>query len=141
MILDDLAVRLQTAGLGTLGTTIFKGRLPPDAPGPAVADEIITLLPVPGLPPRRVHDIVGPAIEQPVVQVRLRGRATPGGYAALWAKALQTFLALDGVVNTTINGVWYEALFALQSPFGLPEDEWNRPTVIFNVLARRGLAP
>jgi hypothetical protein len=75
------------------------------------------------------------------VQVRLRGRASPGGYAALWSRTTQAFLALDGRVNQMINSTWYEAIVALQSPFSLPEDEWQRPFVVFNVLCRRGLAP
>ncbi len=133
MILDDMGVHLQGLGLGTLGTSLFKGRVPQDAPGGVVPDELIALFSVPGLPPDHTHDISGPAVEQPVVQVRVRGGTVPGAYASAWAKAYQAFLALDAVTNTTINGVFYQRIMALQSPFGQADDQYNRPFVVFHV--------
>jgi Bacteriophage minor capsid protein len=133
MVLDDLGVFLHTLGLGTLGTSLFKGRVPHDAPGSAVPDELIALFSTPGLPPAHTHDISGPSVEQPVVQVRVRGGTAPGAYASAWAKAYQAFLALDAVKNATINGVFYQRILALQSPFGQPDDQYNRPFVVFHV--------
>ena len=133
MVLDDLAIYLQAQGLGMRGTTIFEGRLPADAPGGGVADALIVLFPVPGLSPLHVHSIVGPGVEQPVVQVRIRGGTTQGAYAAMWATAEQAFVALDSISNQAINGTFYQRIMALQSPFALPEDEYGRPTLIFNV--------
>lgn len=135
MILDDLTVLLQ-AHLPA-GTTIFKGRIPPDPPGPAVPDEIIALLPVPGLPPEHVHDSAGPAVRQPVIQVRFRGRATQGGYAAMWAKAEQAYVVLDSVNNQIINGVFYRTIRVLGDVAGLGEDEFARPALAFTVRAQR----
>jgi Bacteriophage minor capsid protein len=139
VVLDDIGLFLQTQGLGTLATDIFKGRLPEDAPGAGVLDEIIALFAVPGQGPVRVHSLVGPGVEQPVVQVRLRGSASAGGVTAMWTRAMQAFIALDSVTNQTINGVFYQKILALQSPFSLPEDEWRRPTLIFNVLCRKAV--
>lgn len=138
MILDDLAMYLEAQGLGTRRVTIFAGRIPEDAPGSGVADGIIVLFAVPGLGPEHVHDIVGPAVSQPVVQVRVRGAAVPGGYAAMWSTAEQAYKVLDSVRNQTINGVFYRHILALQSPFGLGEDQYNRPTLVFNVRCARG---
>lgn len=135
MVLDDLAVLLQMEGLGTVGTNLFEGRIPQDAPG--VPDALIALFAVPGLSPEHTHDIAGPAVEQAVVQVRVRGTATQGGYAAAWQKVTQAFLALDGVHNQTVNGVYYRQIRALQSPFGLAEDESARPHLVFNVLCQK----
>src|ERR1043166_7924080 len=126
MVLDDLGIYLQTQGLGTLGTNIFKGRIPQDAPGTGVPDELIALFPVPGLPPEHTHDIVGPAVEQPMVQVRIRGGTTAGSDASAWTKAQQAFVALDSVRNQVINGVFYRQIMAMSSPDGrLGADQWN----------------
>jgi hypothetical protein len=133
VVLDDLAVYLQAQGLGTRSQTIFEGRIPSDAPGSGVADQIITLFAVPGLPPQHVHDIVGPAVDQPVVQVRVRGSAAQGGYAAMWTQAEQAYRLLDSVRNQVVNGTFYQAILALQSPFGLGEDQYQRPFLAFNV--------
>ena len=140
MVLDDLAIFLQTQGLGTRGTNILEGRLPPDPPGAAVPDELIVLFAVPSPGPDHVHDIVGPALVRPVVQVRWRGRATQGGYAALWTKAEAAFVALDSVRNQVINGVKYLNIMALQSPNGaIPDDQYNRPTLVFSVICHKEL--
>jgi len=72
-----------------------------------------------------------------VVQVRLRGQAAQGGYAAMWTKAMTAFVLLDSVVNQTINSTFYERILALQSPFGLPDDQYNRPFLVFNVLCQK----
>jgi hypothetical protein len=133
VVLDDIAVYLQTQGLGTRGSTIFEGRIPPDAPGGGVADQIIALFSVPGLPPQHVHDIVGPAVEQPMVQVRVRGSAAQGGYAAMWALAEQAGRLLDSVRNLSVNGTFYLAIMLQQAPVGLPEDQYQRPSLVFHV--------
>ena len=133
MVLDDIALYLQAQGLGTRGTTIFEGRLPPEPPGSGIADQILVLFSVPGLGVLHVHDDPGASVEQPVVQVRVRGSAAQGGYAAMWARATQAFTALDSVRNQTLSGTFYQAILALQSPFGFPEDQYERPFVLFNV--------
>lgn len=139
MILDDIGLYLQAEGLGTRGSTIFEGRIPPEPPGSGIADQIIVLFSVPGLGVLHVHDAPGASVEQPVVQVRLRGSAAQGGYAAMWTTATQTFLALDSVRNQVLNGTFYLAILALQSPFGFPEDQYERPFLVFNVRCARSV--
>ena len=140
MILDDLGLYLQAQGLGTRGSTIFEGRIPPEPPGSGIVDQILVLFSVPGLGVLHVHDDAGAGVEQPVVQVRLRGSAAQGGYAAMWSKATQAFLALDSVRNQVLNGTFYQSILALQSPFGFPEDQYERPYVLFNVRCAKALS-
>src|SRR4029450_7855249 len=99
LVLDDIGFYLQAQGLRTPATDIFKGRLPEDAPGAGVLDEVIALFAVPGQPPRRVHSLVGPGVSQPVVQIWFRGSASAGGYSAMWEKDVQCYGALESVAR------------------------------------------
>src|SRR5262245_45110840 len=111
MILDDLGLFLQANGFGTLGSSLFLGTLPQDAPGAGVQDQVLALFEIPGMPPEKTHDIVGPAVENAAIQCRWRGQ--PFGYAAIRTQAQAAFILLDSVVNQTINGVWYRQIMAL----------------------------
>lgn len=132
MLLDDLAELLQTAGVGTLGETIFKGRLPMDAPHVLVQDAVLALIEVPGLPAERVHDGPGANIEQPMIQVLSRG--LPHDYMEARTRAETAYLALDGLTNVTLSGTVYLWIVAQQPPFVLRhEDSMGRPHVVFTV--------
>ena len=48
MTLEDLGNYLQAEGLGTLGTTLFLGGLPVDAPNVSTQDAITALVETPG---------------------------------------------------------------------------------------------
>jgi len=135
MVLDDLGVFLQDNGFGVLGQSLFLGTIPMDAPGNGVQDAILALLEAPGLPPRMTHDLRGPSVEMARIQCRWRGN--PHGYEAARGMAGEAFKLLASVVNQTINGVWYQQILPLGGPFGLPPDEWNRPFVLFEILAAR----
>ena len=119
MLLDDLADLLSTGGIGTVGTNLFKGTLPPE-PDAAVA----ILGPYGGLEP--VHAMAaGPGAslaERPRVQVVARDTR----YDAAMKKAQDVWLLLDGLQEKTINGVKYYSIDALQSPFYLVRDENHR---------------
>jgi hypothetical protein len=134
VILDELATLLQTAGVGTISTTLFKGQVPLDSPA-TVATPLVALLEIPGLPPLRAHD--GQRIGQPVIQIVSRG--APHGYAQARAKAQQAWDALDGVTNTTLSGVAYLQIQALQEPFLLKIDDSHRPFLVFSVRCMRAL--
>jgi Bacteriophage minor capsid protein len=131
-VLDDLGLFLQTAGVGTLGTTLFKGRIPMDAPHVLVEDAVLALIEVPGLPANRVHD--GPAanIEQPMIQVLSRGH--PHDYVEARTRAEAAYVALDGLTNVTLSGTFYLWIYAQQPPFVLRQaDEMGRPLIVFSV--------
>src|SRR5262245_20410728 len=134
-VLDDLGKFLQDNGFGVLGTSIFLGSVPQDAPGAGVQDQILALLEAPGMPPEHVHDILGPAVEQARIQCRWRG--SPHGYETARGMAGAAFTLLDSVINQTINGVFYRRIMALEGPFALPPDEWQRPIVLFEILCQK----
>ena len=135
MLLDDLGSHLQNAGIGTLGTTLFKGSLPLDAPAVVIQDALVALIETPGLPPVRTHDLG--RYELPVVQIASRG--APYGYVAARQKAHDAWMALDGVSNQTLGSGFYLWIEALQSPWWLRSDELNRPVIVFSVRVARRL--
>lgn len=131
-VLDDLGTFLQTAGVGILGTTLFKGRLPLDAPNVLVQDSAMALIEVPGLPSDRVHD--GPAanIEQPMIQIVSRG--LPHDYMDARTRAEAAYLALDGLSNVTIGSSRYLWVMAQIPIHTLRQaDDLGRPLVHFVV--------
>lgn len=132
MVLDDLGVYLHTVGVGVLGVTLFKGRIPLDAPHILVQDAVLALIEVPGLPADRVHDGTAANIEQPMIQVVARG--LPHDYMDARLRADAAYLALDGLSNVVLNGTAYLWVLAQQTPFALRQaDEMGRPLVAFNV--------
>jgi hypothetical protein len=131
-LLDDIASYLQAQGLGVVATNIFKGTLPQDAV--AMPDEVIALRETPGLPPARSHDIPPARIEQPTVQVLVRG--APFDYATARQKAQAAWEALDGLGNQTIGTGFYLFIQALQSPFPLRMDALDRYEIVFNLRLR-----
>ena len=135
MLLDELGTFLQQAGIGTVGTTLFKGQLPMDAPAVAVQDALVALIETPGLPPVRTHDLA--RYEMPVIQVASRG--VPYGYVTARQKAHDAWMALDGVRNQTLGSGFYLWIEALQSPWWLRSDELNRPVIVFSIRAARAL--
>ena len=134
MLLDEIASLLQTAGIGTLGSSLFKGQIPLDTPT-TVETALVALLEIPGLPPLRSHDSPPSRIGQPVVQVVSRG--APYGYVAARQKAHEAWMALDGVCNQTLSGTEYLFIQALQDPFLLKIDEMHRPYLVFSARCQR----
>jgi hypothetical protein len=136
-LLDDLASYLQTAGVGTVGSSIFKGLLPLDDPYTPVPDLVVALIETPGFAPFHVHDAAAPDFEQPTVQVLARGE--PLDYAGARAKAQEAFVALDGLHNQTLGSTTYLWVTAMQSPFYLHSDELLRPIIAFNLRCAKAL--
>jgi Bacteriophage minor capsid protein len=136
MLLDELASFLQAQGVGAVGNTLFKGGFPLDALENTAP--MLALIEVPGLPPVRSHDTPVARYEQPVVQVATRG--APYGYPAARAAAQAAWEALDGVQNASLSGTFYLWLQALQSPYWLRTDDFQRPVILFNLRCARALA-
>lgn len=137
MVLDDLGAFLQVAGLGTLGTSLFLGSVPQDAPLVTIQDTLVALIEVPGLPSLHVHNDPAPQIEQPVVQVLTRG--APHAYAPARLQAQAAFMALDSVQNQTLSGTFYLWIQAMQNPFLLHYDALARPVLAFNIRCAKAL--
>jgi hypothetical protein len=129
-VLDELASYLQAEGLGTVGTSIFKGSIPLNGP-----DTLVALIEIPGFPPTHAHDAT--RYEQPVLQVAVRGSAH--GYATARQQAQDAWNVLDGVHNVVLSGTAYLWLQALQSPYWLKSDDFHRPVFVFSVRCARAL--
>lgn len=123
-VVDDLADVLSSGGLGTVGTTVFKGLLP------STPDDALAVFES-GAGPASVHGMArGPGtalVERPHVQVLSRA---PRADTARWVA--QQSVALLDALNRTINGVRYLSVYALQTPFFLERDETDRVTFAVN---------
>lgn len=119
MLLDDIATYLQTGGVGTVGTDLFKGELPPDP------DNCVAIYEYAGQPP-----FVSVDIDRPGLQVRVRNK----GYAQARAKIDQIYLLLHALANTTINGTRYLIVRAVQSPFSMGRDSNNLVELVQNFI-------
>lgn len=127
MLLDELGTHLQSLGLGTLGTTLFLGGLPVDAPGAATPDAIAALVETPGFPAMYVHDVVPPSREANVVQMLVRGAPYDYATARMWAQ--QIWMALGSIRNQALSGTSYLTVQPLQSVFHLRADDFARPVM------------
>lgn len=128
MILDDLADVMSSAGLGTVGTNLFKGALP-SAPDACVA----LLGPYGGAPPVWAMSAGAasggrPQVERPRVQVLCRDTR----YDSAQYKAVAVRFVLDGLGSFTKNGVGYKSVFAVQEPFYLERDGNDREIFVAN---------
>ena len=123
MILDDFADCLSSAGHGVTGTDLFKSMLP------SRPDAVIGLIHYGGLEPvRGMAGSAGQALAQiERVQVIVRNPR----YEDAAKLAQDVWFTLDGA-SRAINGVQYQWISALQSPFFLGRDENNRSLVACN---------
>ena len=121
-ILDEVAAYLATAGVGTVGTDIFKSRMP-DTP-----DKALAIIEYEGLPGSYIQEQQFAAWEKPRLQVR--ARATD--YVTAEAFILLAYRAIDTIRNVTLSGVKYLMGQPLQAPFLLERDANERTVMCFN---------
>lgn len=114
-LLEDLAIALQSAAVGTLGTDLFLGWLP-DAPAAAMA-----LYETGGQPPSYIHQALTPAIIRPSVQVMVRDTE----YATGRERMQDAYDALCALSS-------YLLVSPLQEPFSLGRDADDRPLFAVN---------
>ena len=101
VLLEELGNYLQAEGLGILGTTLFLGGLPVDAPNITTVDAITALVETPGFPADYVHDVVGPSREAPWCKsLPVAPRTTMP--APAWAQDI--FVALGRIRNQALSG-------------------------------------
>jgi Bacteriophage minor capsid protein len=138
MVLDEVGAYLQAQGLGVLGTDLFLGKMPQDAPNVVTQDAITALIEIPGFPMMFVHSTLGADWEQPVLQIITRG--APDDYAAtrLWAE--QITLALSQIRNQTLSGTFYLWCQPVQSVFALDPDDFGRPRMTCQVRLGKALS-
>lgn len=136
--LDDLAQRLQDAGIGTLGTSIFESSAAviPTGMGP-----YITVSETGGMAPTRIQNKLGSATQRPMAQILVRAGRIAGvqeAWPAARAKAWAAYQALDGLFNVTLSGTAYLRVVARQEPTDMGLDAiGNRVQVVFNVEAEK----
>ena len=128
--LDDLAVKLVGDGVGVLGTTLF---LPSVAVIPAGAGPYITVSETGGVAPTFKQNQSAAATQRPTAQVLVRATS----YPVARATALLAYQSLNGVWNTTINGVFYLRLVARQGPTDMGIDGNGRGQIVFNIEAEK----
>lgn len=120
--LDAIATVLQTAGVGTVGTDLFKGRMPHE---PAACTSLQTY---PGMPPQYIQEQAAPGYERPAFQLVVRNP----DHVTAETKARLAFTTLAAIRNQTASGVRFVAIRPFQSPFELPRDDNNRVLYAFN---------
>lgn len=128
MLLGDMEILLSSGGVGTPGTDLYFGSLPPDP------DTALAVYETPGLPPEHtMGNTAGQAAcERPTIQVVARAAT----YATARALSQKAFLLLDGLPKRVIGSTQYYYGKARQSPFLMGRDESGNPgryLVAFNV--------
>lgn len=132
LVLDDLAVYGASNGLGTVGTSIFKGRMP-DAP-----DECLALIPYGGLASQQQYGSDALKWEFPRVQVI--ARASRHDYSTAQTMADEAYRAYAQIMAETVNGTFYHCVTPLQPPFSMGLDDNERPIVGFNLQVEKELS-
>ena len=130
-LLDDVADVLSSGGVGTVGTSLFKGMLP------STPDSAVALYETGG--PAPVHGMArGPGsalVERPHVQLLSRAARADGA-----KKTAQDASRLLDALNRSVNGVRYLTVYAIQSPFFLETDEAGRAVYAVNFEVLKALA-
>lgn len=126
MLLDDMMTLLQTGGTTSDGTELTAGFMP-EKP-----DDCVTVYETGGTGPiRAMRSSPGqPVAEQPRIQVVVRGKSFD--YQTPRTKINGIYKMLEGYGDTTINGVRYLWVGAVQSPYPMRRDETQRPYLAFN---------
>lgn len=123
-MLEDLGTYLDSNTSLTLGTDLFLGHLPDT---PSVGTALYELVSSP--PQYTLGAVTTPVWENPRVQVYVRHTA----YASGRSLCQTIWLALQGIANETVNGVYYQRVQAIGSPEFLYLDDNNRPLFTCNL--------
>lgn len=129
MFLDEIAAKLVAAGIGVLGTTLFKSSA---AKLPAGNGPYITITETGGVSPgaqNRVHNESRMHVQNAGAQVSIRALS----YVEARQKAKDAHAALDGTWNASLSGVFYQQITARQQPTDIGFDEAGRVVVVFNI--------
>ena len=115
----DIAGLLQTAGVGTIGTTIFIGRQP-DSP-----DACITVFDIGGTSPNPVY-----GRDEPEYSILVRG--VLNDYSGGYDKATEAKNALLGLSNQTVGDAIYALFYMRTDTTFISYDSNNRPNFSSN---------
>lgn len=120
MLIRDIAQIIEAKGIGTIGTDVFLGQLPPSP------DAVVALFPTGGF----AHDRPLPDVRM-TAQVLVRDKSYQEGYERIW----RIFNTLDGGGNRFLLAPSGRKMVAqaMQPPLFLERDGNNRSIFVFNV--------
>lgn len=117
-LLDALAAQLVADGVGTLGTTIFLGYMPP------TPDAVVVIYEGRGNGPDHVFGSSVSGIDRP--QVRVLARAGRNDYPAARAKIVAVRSSLGSIQNETVSGVAFLSVQATSDYYPVRLDDKER---------------
>lgn len=121
----DVATRLQTAGVGTVGTDIFTSGMRP--PSDQIPHAALFVIPTGGTGPEPLLDAGAKDYFRPTVQIMIRGDV--GAYITTRTKAKS---ALDAVHKATVSD-YFQVLARTPQPLYLGLDDTEHPLFSVNV--------
>jgi hypothetical protein len=129
--LDEIANRIQSLGIATLGQNMFLSSKSsvPDGNGP-----YISIIETGGTGSRRTQNDT--ATQRPSAQILVRASS----YPTARAKAVEVYNALggdNGLYNTMLNGTFYQQIVPVQQVNDLGLDQLSRARVAFNINAEK----
>lgn len=122
---QDIAARLQAAGVGTVGTDIFEGAI--RAPSTVIPHAALFVTPTGGVAPLPFLDNGTTSYYRPSVQIIIRGNV--GAYRTTRATAAS---ALAAVHLSTVSG-YFQVLARNSEPLYLGLDDTEHPIFSVNV--------
>lgn len=135
MVSEDLQWLIEQAGLGTYGTSLFKGS---KATYPIGDGPYVTIIETGGTAPEGTHNSpTKPAYVRPSVQIVTRAKKRDD--ARNRAQAL--YLLLYPVRDQFVNGTWWRSVTVVQEPFDLGVDDAGRIRFAFNINVVKRLDP
>lgn len=126
-LLDEIAAKLAAGGIGTVGSTIFIGEVPPEP------DAMVCLFNYGASPNDYTFGATGAIIEYPRFQAIARATT----YTAARSKIQSIYALLDAIVNETLSGTLYLRIYALGAPYDMPRDQNGRYVAQCNFEAYR----
>ena len=124
-VLDDIADYLASGGVGTVGTSIFKGGMF-DGGTAATPDAQVAVYEYLGPAPQQVF---GSGVASPTVSPRVQVVCRDVKYSDARTKAQAVYARLAPVTDVTINSTRYLRIEALGEPSFIGSDQNGRPLI------------
>lgn len=132
MLLDDIALKLENASIGTRGTNLFVGYMPEDP------DACVAVIETPGIAPTRVMGETGVAeMEHAGFQILCRNARDE--YETARSKAHDVYKLLGSSGAETINSTSYHQWVAISSVFSVGIDANERPMIACNYMVSKAV--
>lgn len=129
--LDEIAAKLVSAGVGTIGTNIL---LSSKAVIPTGAGPYLSLIETGGSGSVRTQN--NTAIERPTAQISARASSYPVARTML-KTAYDALGGANGLHNVTLSGVFYLSIVPRQQIIDIGLDDPGRAMVAFNIDAEK----